>query len=63
MLYGNDWDLTVKTQGMASCDDLSAAHIASLQTDSGEIEMVNNFTYLGSVVCIFRWWELRRYLV
>ena len=55
MLYGNDWGLTVKTKGMASCDDLSAAHIASLQTDSGEIEMVNNFTYLGSVVCIFRW--------
>ena len=54
MLYGNDWGLTVKTKGMASCDDdLSAAHIASLQTDSGEIEMVNNFTYLGSVVCIF----------
>ena len=35
---------------MASCDGLSAANIAPLQTDSGEIEMINNFTYLGSVV-------------
>ena len=35
---------------MASCDGLRGADIAPLQTDSGEIEMVNNFTYLGSVV-------------
>ena len=47
------WGLTVnvsKTKGMAFGDGLSAADIAPLQTDSGEIEMVNNFTYLGSVV-------------
>ena len=47
------WSLTVnvsKTKGMASRDGLSAADIAPLQTVSGEIEMVDNFTYLGSVV-------------
>ena len=53
MLYSKDWGLTVnvsKTKGMASCDGLSAADIALLQTDGGEIEMGNNFIYLGSVV-------------
>ena len=35
---------------MASGDGLSVADTAPLQTDGGEIEMVNNFTYLGSVV-------------
>ena len=35
---------------MASGDGLSAADIAPLQTDGGETKMVNNFTYLGSVV-------------
>ena len=35
---------------MAFGDGLSAVDIAPLQTDSGEIEMVNNFTYLGLVV-------------
>ena len=35
---------------MASCDGMSAVDIASLQTDSEEIEMVKNFTNLGSVL-------------
>ena len=38
------------TKGMASGDGLIAADTLPLQTDSGEIKMVNNFTYLGSVV-------------
>ena len=33
---------------MASSDSLSAADTTPLQTDGGEIEMVNN--YLGSVI-------------
>ena len=33
---------------MASGDGLSAAGIAPLPTDGGEIKMVNNFTYIGS---------------
>ena len=35
---------------MASGDDLSVADTAPLQANGGEIEMVNKFTYLGSVV-------------
>ena len=47
------WGLTVsvsKRKGMAFGDGLSVADTAPLQTDDGEIEMVNSFTYLESVV-------------
>ena len=40
-----------KTKGMAFGDGLSVADIAPLR-DCGEIEMVNSFTFLGSVVSI-----------
>ena len=36
----------LKTKDMASGDGLSAADTAPLQTDGGDIEMVDNFTYL-----------------
>ena len=39
-----------KAKGMASGDGLSVADTAPLQADGGEIEIVKNFTYLGSVV-------------
>jgi len=47
------WGLTVsvsKTKGMSFGDSLSVADTAPLQCDCEEIEMVNSFTYLGSVV-------------
>ena len=48
------WGMTVsvpKTKGMAFGDGLSAADTALLQTDGRDIQNVDNFTYLGSVVC------------
>ena len=50
------WSLTVsvpKTKRVAFGDGLSVADIAPLQTNGGEIEMVNNFTHRFSGV----WWR------
>ena len=47
------WGLTVnvtKTKGMASGEDLADSDTAPVQVEDGEIEMVERFTYLGSVV-------------
>jgi len=47
------WSLTVsvpKTKRVAFGDGLSVADIAPLQTNGGEIEMVNNFTHRFSGV-------------
>lgn len=51
--WTGQWGLTVsilKTKDMASGKDLGAADTAPLWTVDGEIEMVSNFTYLGSVI-------------
>ena len=48
-----EWGLTVsiaKTKGMAIGEGLTEEEIAPVQVESGEIEMVEHFTYLGSVV-------------
>ena len=57
------WGLTVnvsKTKGMTFGDGLSVADIASLQTDSGEIKMVSNFTYTLGQWCLVmvRSWKI-----
>ena len=47
------WGLTVsvtKTKGMASGEDLADSDTAPVQVEDDEIEMVERFTYLGSVV-------------
>ena len=47
------WGLTVsvtKTKGMASSEDLADSDTAPVQVEDDEIEMVERFTYLGSVV-------------
>ena len=47
------WGLTVsveKTKAMASGMGLNASDLAPLQVGSGQFEMVDNFTYLGSVL-------------
>ena len=48
-----EWGLTVsieKTKGMAIGDGLTDEDVAPIKVESGEIEMVEQFTYLGSVI-------------
>lgn len=49
----SEWGLTVsiaKTKGMATGDSLSEEVVAPVQVVGGEIEMVDHFPYLGSVI-------------
>ena len=49
----SEWGVTVsteKTKGMAMGERLSEGDVAPIQVEGGEIEMVEQFTYLGSVL-------------
>ena len=49
----SEWGLTVnikKTKGMAMGEKLSDEDVAPVKVEGGELEMVKDFTYLGSVV-------------
>ncbi len=41
---------TEKTKGMVMGEELSEEYVAPAQVEGGEIEMVEQFTYLGSVL-------------
>ena len=47
------WRLTVsisKTKGMALGENLGPEDVAPIQVEGGEIEMVEHFAYLGSIL-------------
>ena len=49
----SEWGLTVnmkKTKGMAIGDTLGDEDVAPVKVEGGELEMVKDFTYLGSVL-------------
>ena len=49
----DEWGLTVsteKTKGMAVGNSLTEEYVAPVKVKGGEIEMVEQFTYFGSVI-------------
>ena len=49
----SEWGLTVnmkKTKGMAIGDTLGDEDVAPVKVEDGELEMVKDFTYLGSIL-------------
>ncbi len=49
----SEWGVTVsieKTKGMAMGKNLNDEDVAPVKVEGGEIEMVDDFTYLGSVL-------------